>query len=236
MTRLVVLQPGYLPWLGFFDQLQKADVFVHYDDVQYDKHGWRNRNRVKSAKGSIWLTVPVLHSGRFGQQINEVKIDDGQHWRKKHLASIAQAYAQAPFLQATFAPLRDIIEQPWSHLVDLDLAIIKWIARELKILTPCFRSSDLDIQGGRDERLVDLCRHFKATRYLSGSAAREYLQVEKFTAEGIAVEWHDYRHPVYPQLYGDFVPYLSTLDLMMNVGPGDRVAFLCAGESALRAE
>ncbi len=229
MTRLVVLQPGYLPWIGYFDQLQKADVFVHYDDVQYDKHGWRNRNRIRGANGTLWLTVPVIHSGRFGQPICEVKIDDRQPWRKKHLSSIAQAYARAPFLTAIFAPLRDIIEQSWSRLVDLDLAIIQWIAREFGIATPCYRSSELGIDGDRNERLLNLCSHFKATSYLSGSSARDYLEVDKFAAAGIAVEWHNYAHPIYPQLHGDFMPGLSIVDLIMNVGSR-------AGAALLRGE
>lgn len=220
MTKLGVLQPGYLPWLGYFDQLQKADVFVHYDDVQYDKHGWRNRNRIKGINGPMWLSVPVLHSGRFGQAICEVKIDNRQSWRKKHLVSICQAYARAPFLEAILAPLTEIIERPQIRLVDLDLAIIHWIADKLGITTPCFRSSTLDIGGDRNERLLRLCDHFKATIYLSGNAARSYLDVERFAAEGVSVEWQDYIHPTYPQLHGDFVPYMSILDLMMNVAPG----------------
>ena len=222
MTTLVVLQPGYLPWLGYFDLLQKADVFVHYDDVQFDKHGWRNRNRVKGPNGIGWLTVPVLHSGRAGQPIREVEIDDRQNWRRKHVATIGQFYARSPYLDVILPRLRTILEQPWRCLVDLDLAVIDWLATELSITVPRYRSSELVIGGDRSARLLNLCRHFGATRYLSGDAAREYLDMALFDAAGVEVSWHDYPHPSYPQLHGAFVPYLSVLDLILNTGPEAR--------------
>ena len=218
MTTLVVLQPGYLPWLGYFDLMHKADVFVHYDDVQFDKHGWRNRNRVKGPKGPVWLTVPVRHSGRSGQSILDVEIDDGQDWRRKHISTVSQLYARAPFLPAILPRLEEILERPWGRLVDLDLAVVDWLAAELGIAKPCHRASELGIAGDRNERLLDLCRHFGATRYLSGNSAQDYLDVARFRAAGIDVAWHDYAHPSYAQLHGDFVPYLSVLDLLLNVG------------------
>ena len=219
MTTLVVLQPSYLPWLGYFDQLQKADVFVWYDDVQFDKNGWRNRNRVKSPGGVRWLTVPVLQSGRAEQPIHRVVIDNRQPWRRKHLTSIAEWYAKAPFIAAMLPRLREIVEQPRELLVDLDIAIVDWLAEELGIETPRHRSSELDIGGDRNSRLVNLCRHFSATRYLSGDSARGYLDIDLFKEKGIEVLWHGYRHPRYPQLHGEFVQQLSALDLLLNVGP-----------------
>lgn len=218
MKTLVVLQPGYLPWLGYFDLLSKADVFVHYDDVQFDKHGWRNRNRVKGSKGAIWLTVPVLHHGRGGQSILDVEIDDRRDWRRKHLSTIGQLYAHAPFVDDILPRLRGIIAQPWRRLVDLDLALIDWLAAEIGIATPCYRASKVDIGGNRIERLVNLCKHFGASRYISGNAARDYLEVAQFAAAGIEVVWHDYAHPTYTQQHGEFVPYLSVLDLVLNAG------------------
>ena len=224
MTTLVVLQPGYLPWLGYFDLMHKADVFVHYDDVQFDKHGWRNRNRVKGPKGPVWLTVPVRHGGRSGQSILDVEIDDRQDWRRKHVSTVGQLYARAPFLPAILPRLAEILERPWGRLVDLDLAIVGWLAAELGIATPCHRASELGIAGDRNERLIDLCRHFGATRYLSGNSAQDYLDVARFRAAGIDVAWHDYAHPTYAQLHGDFIPYLSVLDLLLNVGKSSLAA------------
>jgi hypothetical protein len=145
VTTLVVLQPGYLPWLGYFDLLKKADVFVHYDDVQFDKHGWRNRNRVKGPKGAVWLTVPVRHSGRSGQSILNVEIDDRQDWRRKQLSTVGQLYARAPFTDTVLPQLRNIIERPWLRLVDLDLALIDWLAVEIGIATPRHRASELGL-------------------------------------------------------------------------------------------
>jgi WbqC-like protein family len=219
VTTLVVLQPGYLPWLGYFDLLKKADLFVHYDDVQFDKHGWRNRNRVKGPKGAIWLTVPVLHSGRSGQSILDVEIDDRRNWRRKHLATVGQFYARAPFIEALLPRLQEILERPWRRLVELDLALIDWLAAELTITTARYRASELGISSDdRNQRLLDLCRHFGASRYLSGDAARDYLDLDRFRAAGVEVTWHDYVHPTYTQLHGEFVPYLSVLDLILNEG------------------
>ena len=219
LTTLVVLQPSYLPWLGYFDQLHKADIFVWYDDVQFDKNGWRNRNRIKGPKGALWLTVPVQQSGRATQAICEVEIDNRQPWRRRHLSSVAQLYARAPFAKANLPQIEEIIEQPWERLVDLDMASTNWIAKELGIKTPRYRSSELKIDGDRNERLLNLCRHFGATRYLSGDSARSYLETDRFEKIGIEVVWHDYKHPEYHQLHGEFVPYLSALDLLLNVGP-----------------
>jgi hypothetical protein len=218
VTTLVVLQPGYLPWLGYFDLLQKADVFVHYDDVQFDKHGWRNRNRVKGPEGPIWLTVPVLHRGRAGQSILDVEVDNRQDWRRKHLSTVAQSYARAPFIDTVLPKLRNLIVRHWPRLVDLDLALIDWLAAEIGIATPRYRVSELDVSGDRNERLINLCHHFRATRYLSGNAAHDYLDQTRFAAAGIEVVWHNYSHPIYAQQHGEFVPYLSALDLILNVG------------------
>jgi len=219
MTTLVVLQPGYLPWLGYFDQMRRADIFVHLDDVQFDKHGWRNRNRVKSPQGDSWLTVPILHTGRFGQTILDVRIDRKSNWQRKHLATIQQFYARAPFIETIAPQFGSLIAGDWERLVDLDLAIIDWLALTLGISTPRFRSSQLGIAGERSDRLLALCGHFGATRYLSGSAARDYLDVDKFAEAGVEVVWQDYAHPVYRQQHGPFIPYLSTIDLVLNEGP-----------------
>jgi hypothetical protein len=221
VTTLVVLQPSYLPWLGYFDQLARADVFVWYDDVQFDKHGWRNRNRLKGPKGPLWLTVPVLHSGRSDQLILDVEIDNRLPWRRKQCSTVAQLYAHAPFLEAHLPAFTAILDQPWERLVDLDIATTDWLAREFDINTPRFRSSSLRIDGDRNERLLDFCRHFAATRYLTGDSARDYLDVARFEANGIEVVWQEYRHPVYPQLHGEFVSHLSALDLLLNVGAAE---------------
>jgi len=215
---LVVLQPGYLPWLGFFHQMARADVFVYYDDVQYDKHGWRNRNRIKTQSGPQWLTVPVLHHGRGMPSILEAEIDRRQPWARKHVASLRQAYARAASGAQHLPELEELLCRPWERLVDLDIALVAVMCRWLGLSRRIERSSQLGIPGEQSERLVRICQHFGAQTYLSGSAARVYLDTALFEHNGIEVEWQDYVHPVYPQLHGEFVPYLSAIDLLLNCG------------------
>lgn len=219
MTTAVVLQPGYLPWLGFFDQMLRSDIFVYYDDVQFDKHGWRNRNRIKSPAGPLWLTVPVRSGGRHGQAILDAEIDNRTPWARKHLAAIAQNYARAPFLGHYLPELEALLMQPWHLLVDLDMALAALLCEWLGIQRTIARASQLDIGGDKSERLLNICRHFGAERYLSGDAARGYLDTGLFSRAGVAVEWQNYLHPSYRQLHGEFQPYLSALDLMLNMGP-----------------
>ena len=215
---LVVLQPGYLPWLGFFDQLRRCDVFVYYDDVQYDKHGWRNRNRIKTQSGPLWLTVPVRHSGLGFPRIMDVEIDTSTPWARKHVASIRQAYAAAPFMRRYVPEIEEVLQRRWERLVDLDIEAAAMIARWLGLARRIERSSELGIDGTRSERLLSICRHFGATRYLSGDSALEYLDMDLFERHGIDVEWQRFAHPVYPQLHGAFEPYMSALDLILNCG------------------
>jgi hypothetical protein len=213
---VAVLQPGYLPWLGFFDQLRRADIFVYYDDVQYDKHGWRNRNRIKTRQGPAWLTVPVRHGGF--PRILDVEIDARTPWARKHVLTVRQAYARAPHLPRYLPALEALLSQRWVRLVDLDIACVDLLASWLGVRARIERSSALRIGGTRSERLVNICRHFGATRYLSGDAAQSYLETGLFERHGIAVEWQRYAHPTYPQLHGDFVSHLSALDLILNCG------------------
>jgi hypothetical protein len=235
MTTVVVLQPGYLPWLGFFDQMRRCDIFVYYDDVQFDKNGWRNRNRIKTAQGPLWLTVPVRQAGRAGQRIDEVEIECDHPWGAKHLRAIAQSYAKAPFLPLYYPELEALLQRDWRLLVDLDLATVELMRRWLGLERRTVRASTLGIDGGRSERLLNICRHLGATRYLSGNAAKDYLDVGLFADAGIGVIWQDYRHPAYPQLHNAFVPFMSALDLLLNVGPAS-LALLAEGAPAAMAD
>lgn len=217
--RVVILQPGYLPWLGFFDQMIRSDVFVYYDDVQFDKHGWRNRNRIKTAAGPTWLTVPVLAGGRHGQRILDVEIDNRTGWARKQASSIAQSYSRAPYTKRFLPELEELLTRKWERLVDLDIEttglLCRWLGLERKIV----RASALRIEGGQSERLLAICQHFGADRYLSGDSAKDYLDVPMFADAGISVEWQSYHHPTYAQLHGEFLPYMSVVDLVLNVGP-----------------
>jgi hypothetical protein len=219
---VAVLQPGYLPWLGFFDQMRRADIFVLYDDVQYDKHGWRNRNRIKTPTGPMWLTVPVLHTGRGPMRIDEVEVDPRSAWSQKHVKSLRQNYAKAAHARPYLQELEETLLRSWERLVDLDMAVTSLMAEWLGLASTVVRSSGLRIAGERSERLVNVCRHFGARTYLTGDAARSYLDVALFESAGIQVVWQVYRHPVYPQLHGPFASHLSAIDLILNCGPDAR--------------
>jgi len=219
---LVVLQPGYLPWLGFFDQFRRADIFVYYDDVQYDTHGWRNRNRIKTQRGPQWLTVPVRHAGLGLPRLLDVAIDTRTPWARKHVSSIRQAYARAPFLSRYLPALEAVLQQSWERLVDLDIAVAELMCTWFGLSRRVERSSMLGIDGDKSVRLLNVCTHFGARRYLSGNAAQEYLDTGLFARAGVDVEWQNFRHPTYPQLHGEFTPYLSALDLVLNCGDGAR--------------
>jgi hypothetical protein len=225
----VILQPGYLPWLGFFDQMRRADVFVHYDDVQFDKHGWRNRNRVKGPSGGPhWLTVPVHHRG--WPRLQDVEIDNRGPWARKHVATLEHFYARAPFLDRYLPELAELLLRRWDRLVALDAAVTGLLATWLGLRPRVVRASELSVPGTRSERLLAICRHFGARRYLSGSAARTYLDTALFERHGIEVVWQDYVHPVYPQQHGAFVSHLSAVDLLFNCG--DESAAILAAPGA----
>jgi hypothetical protein len=219
MKTIGILQPGYLPWLGFFEQLYRSDIFVIYDDVQYDKHSWRNRNRIKTPTGPIWLTVPVLTRGKSGQLVSETLIDNRSHWGEKHLKALQANYARAPFFKEYYPVLGSVLSTPQERLADLDAALIQKIAGLLNLKTEIIRSSQLNIQGDKINRLISLCRHFGAGVFYEGKAGEDYIEPREFGKNGIRVEFQNYQHPVYRQLHGEFVSHLSIADLLFNHGP-----------------
>lgn len=217
--RIAVLQPGYLPWLGYFDQEFSVDLFVIYDDVQYDRRGWRNRNRVKTPNGPAWLTVPVVQKGKYNQLINEVYIDNDRPWQRKHLGTIASFYRKAPYFDVIYPEFEEIILREWSMLWELDVALADWLNRLIGVKTPVMLASELNVTGQKSERLMNICQKLGATEYYSGAAARHYLDIELFKSAGIQVFFQEYEHPVYPQLYGDFISHMSVIDLLMIALP-----------------
>jgi hypothetical protein len=232
--RVAILQPGYLPWLGFFEQMARADVFVLYDDVQFDKHGWRNRNRIRTPAGSQWLTVPVRTAGCSGDRIMDMRIDAPRPWAAKHRNALRANYARAPHFEWCFSQLEPILDQKADRLVELCLQLQEALAACLRIHATVVRSSTLNISGGQTERLVRICRHFDATEYYSGSAARNYLDIGQFDAARIRVVFQEYVHPVYTQGFQPFVSHLSVVDLLMNCGPAARGILLGTPDSADR--
>lgn len=218
--RCAIVQPSYLPWRGYFHLLQKSDVFVFYDDVQYDKHGWRNRNQIKTVQGLLWLTVPVAARGNVvhGTPINEVRIAD-HRWPSKHLAAIEQSYARAPHVQRCLELIEPHLNAGHELLADLTIDLTKAVANELGIAPSFVRSSQLTAGGDRTERLVAVLREVGATHYVSGPSARAYLDEELLARAGISMEYMTYDYPPYEQLHPPYTPNVSIIDLLAVAGP-----------------
>jgi hypothetical protein len=217
-----ILQPSYVPWRGFFHQIRKVDVFVFYDDVQYDKHGWRNRNRIKTANGSVWLTIPVASKGNVadGLLVKDARIVPGQRWAEKHLATIRQSYKRAPFFARYEQLLAEAYSKPAELLADFTIDLAVRLSRELGIeKTRFLRSSELGVEGERTDRLVAILEKLGATHYLSGPSARSYLEEEKLASRGISLEYMKYEYPEYEQLHPPYDPHVSILDLLFMKGP-----------------
>mgnify|MGYP003972095425 FL=1 len=216
--RVTILQPSYLPWLGFFEQMTRSDKFVLLDDVQYTRRDWRNRNKVRVSEGWVWLTVPVQQKSRFAQSLLATRIDNSVPWRRKHLETLRQHYGKAPFFEKYFPRCQQIYGKDWEFLFDLCLETIQFLKEEIGIETPLLRSSEMKTSGAKTERLISICRELGATHYLSGESASDYISEEGFSSQGIALEYQNYEHPVYPQKYPGFVPHLSAIDLLFNCG------------------
>ncbi|MBN1992344.1 MAG: WbqC family protein [Anaerolineae bacterium] len=219
MISLADIQPTFLPWRGYFDIIHKVDIFVFYDDAQYDRRSWRNRNRIKTPNGSQWITVPVLTKGKYFAPINEILIDNRQNWQHNHLKTIHHCYSKAPYFEQFFPLLVQVYEQPWERISDLDIYLTKMLADILGIRVQWVVSSDLKLTSRSTDRLVDICLALGADRYLSGPSAQAYIEPEKFKQAGITLEYQIYNYPPYPQINGIFDPHISVIDLLFNCGP-----------------
>jgi len=216
----VILQPSYIPWRGYFHQIYKADVFVFYDDVQYDKHGWRNRNQIKTSQGKQWLTIPVHSRGATeGIPIKDVRIDWNKPWNKNHWKALTYAYARAPFFRR-YAPLLEAFyDRQDEFLADFTVDLTVALAGEVGIAPRRYmRSSEMALNGRKTDRLIQILEQVGATHYISGPSAADYIAADKFAAAGIALEYMTYDYPEYPQLYPPYDPQVSILDLMFMSG------------------
>ena len=218
--KISVMQPGYLPWLGFFDLLARCELFVVLDDVRFTKRDWRSRNRIRTKQGWIWLTVPVLSKNRNDQLILEAKINNDEQWRQRHLKALKIHYARAPFFKKYINIFEELYARAWELLVDLDLAAVAALARELDILTPLMRSSDLGIRSvAGNDRIISICTKLKATQLYDSQGAKSFIDLRQFHEAGIQVEFQDFQHPSYRQVYAPFLPFMSVVDLLFNEGP-----------------
>lgn len=233
--KVVVLQPSYIPWRGHFDQIRRADLFIFYDDVQYDKHGWRNRNQIKTSQGKQWITIPVHSKGVTGGiPIKDVRIDWSKPWPKKHLNALTYAYAKAPFFRAYQPWLESIFVRKDEYLADFTIQTTIELAEKLGISNTKFmRSSEIPgIQGQKTDRLIQILKHVETTHYLSGPSARDYIETEKFDQAGITLEFMNYSYPEYTQLHLPYDPYVTGLDLLFMVGD-DALSYIKPEEEVL---
>ncbi|MFO7899450.1 MAG: WbqC family protein [Planctomycetota bacterium] len=211
-----VHQPQYLPWPGYLSKLDAADVFVLYDDTQYKHNEWQNRNRIKTANGVQWLTVPVHHHS--DERIRDVRIDNRHAWARKHTNALAASYPRADHY-GTYGPAFEaILGRRWDRLAELSASTIAALCDAVGFDTPTVRSSELDYRGRATDALVSICEAVGAGTYLSGPGGRAYLEPEKFAAAGLELLFHEFDPPRYPQPFGEFVPGLSAVDLLFNCG------------------
>jgi len=229
MKRVAILQSSYIPWKGYFDIIAGVDEFILYDDAQYTKNDWRNRNLIKTSTGTAWLTIPVLFKGKFGQKICEAEIGDPR-WAARHWKSLQTFYARADCFAAVAPTIRSLYEHAAAErsLSNVNRLFLCTVCDLLGIATRITRSADYQIFGNRTERLVHLCEQAGATEYLTGPSARVYLEEEKFAARGIAIRWMGYAgYPEYPQLHNPpFIHEVSILDLLFNVGAGKAARYM----------
>jgi hypothetical protein len=216
--KAVILQPFYLPWAGYFGMIDIADVFVFYDDVQFVKQSWQQRNKIKIQNKPGWLTVPVTR--KFGQNINEVNINNSITWKKKHWKSIYYSYAKAPNFENYKNEIEDIYNKDWDNLCDLNIHIIKKISKILGLKIPHFiKSSDINgLQGRKTDRALCILEKIGADEYISGPAAKDYIEIQKFKDKDISLYWYEFDSPIYPQIGNEFLPSLSVIDLIFNTG------------------
>lgn len=219
--RIAIVQSSYIPWKGYFDLIGSVDEFVLYDDAQFTRRDWRNRNRIKTADGLKWLTVPVEVRGKFHQAIKDTRISDTS-WREKHWKSLYHAYSKAPFFPQFAAQIEEIyLDSSDRQLSQVNHRFLTTICGILGIDTDITWSMDYESTGRKSERLLDICRQAGATQYLSGPAARAYLEETIFEEAGIDVMWMDYDgYPEYDQLYPPFEHHVTVLDLVFHTGTG----------------
>ncbi len=219
-------QPAYLPYLGYFNRIAKSDLHVVLDHVQFEKNSFTNRNKIKTKDGSLMLTIPIKTKGQFGNlAINSIEIAD-EIWKIKHIKSLESTYTKAPYYKL----YKDIISEFYNNDFKLFIDIVKpindWLFNQLNIKTPLIYSSNLNLSSTKSDLILDICKATNASQYLSGPFGRSYLEIEKFSQNGIDVIFDDYIHPEYKQFNGNFDPYMCVFDLLFNIGPESDKLFI----------
>ena len=218
MTVVAIHQPQFLPWLGYFDKVDGSDVFCLLDTVQYKKNEFQNRNRIKTADGWQWLTVPVTY--RFPQRIYEVGVNQTVDWQRKHLRSLKTNYRKAPFFDTYIARFEKFYQQSYEMLVDVNVACVRFLMDLLGLERKVILASSLQVKTDDPTlRLVEICQALGGVAYLSGKDGAKYMDLDTFHSHQLEIVFQDFNHPEYPQCYGPFEPNLSVVDLLFNCGP-----------------
>ncbi|MGQ0797107.1 MAG: WbqC family protein [Methanobacteriota archaeon] len=235
MTAVAIHQPNFAPYPGFFRKMARADVFVLYDTAQYSKNGYHNRCRIKTPRGPAWLTIPVRSPSR--RPIGEVEIDPATPWAERLWMTVEANYARAPHFREYAPDLGRILRgRTWGRLVDLNVRFLEFLREALGVTTKVVHASRLPTPSSTDPtgRILELVRAVGGTTYVSGAGGRDYLDVSRF--RDVSLEYSEFRPRPYPQLWGAFVPNLSTMDALLNCGPDDTRALLSAHSSARRPD
>jgi len=232
MTTVAVMQPTYLPWLGYFALMDRVDTFVYLDSVQFARRSWQQRNRIKSAAGEVMLTIPVAKKGLRDQKIAEVEILYGPEFPRRHIDILTANYRRAAYFDAHAPALYGLLEAGHHKLADLTIAISDWLAEVFGITSRRIRSATMDNAGAKADLLVHLCRQLGAKRYISPVGSHDYLaDSDAFARAGIELCYHGYEHPIYPQQFGPFLPFMGAVDLLFNVG-SESLSVIRAGQRA----
>lgn len=214
---VAIHQPNFLPWSGYFYKLHKASVFVFLDNVQFTKNSFQNRVKIKTSQGEKWLTIPVLH--KFGQTTRDVKINNNEKWREKHLKGFKVNYGRSAHFETVYSLLSEIyFQKEWDVMADFNITLIRRLCNYIGIQTTMLRSSSMDVSGSSTELLIDLIKKINGRIYLSGKGGANYQDVDRFGDAEISIQYTDFEQPVYTQLWGEFVAGLSIVDLLFNCG------------------
>lgn len=234
MKKIAILQPNYIPWKGVFDLISRVDHFVFYDDVQYTKKDWRNRNKIKTPNGEFWLTVPVLTKGLRDQLICDTMIDTSTNWQEKHFKALRSSFLKAPFFKDYEFLLEDIyLKMKWTKISDLDIYSTKLLAKTLGVDVNWYNSSDLHQTGSKDgEKVVKICKLLGCDYFINGPSAKSFMDEDLFKENDIVLDYINYEYPLYPQMYGNFNHYVSVLDVIFNCGK-NAPEMICMGNPNL---
>jgi WbqC-like protein family len=214
-------QPAYLPWLGYFDRILKSDLHIVLDNVQIEhntKTSFTNRNKIRTSQGWCWLTIPIKHPKSTSDALINNVLIESLHWRKKHYRSIVQSYGKTEFFKEHEQWLDLFYKNEWGKLIFYIKESTNYFLEYLGIDTPIIYSSELDVEGKKDDLVLNLCKHVGANTYLSGPFGKDYIGIDKFEKDNINVVFEEYNHPTYSQIHGDFIPYMSIIDVIFNNG------------------